>query len=624
MKQSCFAPRKKVIHARRDALFSSAGTVFGKMAYALPLCLLAFACAPMDAAALDCAALSSTPIYQVINPATQASLLTRWQNEANNAVQYGFTINKGELFRAAVAPADGLVAAHRLYKPSNGDFVWMINPSEIASAIQSYGYVDQGINFYVSPTPASCAQPVYRFYKNGIFRFAVSQVDRDALTASGWTTGNPLFYAGMAPSSTSEFHMGVASHLGDPGRKSDGKTDSEIALTEMGATSLRDEAGWDQVDNPGPAAATAKFKTVAKNGGKLLLILDYGNPQYLQGGGFPNTTAERKAFLEYANKMIAQIGYQNLAGIEVWNEWANYMGWFPEWGWTRPGWGAPCPDDKTDKAGCPVMYSKLVETLLYPEREGLSVPSLRQTAPGVPVVVNAISARDAEWTTASMNYLRDHKVQVDGAAIHPYVTYLNGCPGTSNAAAAGPQTAVNCVVTVSDEIARDYGKRLPMWVTEVGWSRGGDHAVTADVQARYAVETYVRARATGMVRGVWWYDLQDDNTTDKGEANYGLIGRDPADKTRPGALHPSGQAFSALAHFWAGCSSVTGAYQANNRTFQVSCPGGTRQIILAATANELAQASAKGATLVDLLGQQANVPAGGNVSLLVGRPVGVK
>jgi hypothetical protein len=500
----------------------------------------------------------------------------------------------------------------------------MTNPNEIASAVQKYGYVDHGPNFYVSSSQNSCTQPVYRFLKGNVHRFAVTQAEQNALIASGWIAEGIKFYGGMPPTTgiSDQFYMGVASHLGDPGRKSDGKTIGEIALTEMGVTSLRDEAGWDEVDKPG-TTATDKFKIIARNGGKLLFILDYGNPKYMQGGGFPDTTAERKAFLEYANKMIGQIGYQNLAGIEIWNEWDIYMGWFDFWGWERPNWDAPCPDDKTDKPGCPRMYGKLVETLLYPEREGLNVPSLRQTAPGVPVIVNAISARNAAWTTASMNYLRDRNVQVDGAVIHPYVSHLNGCPGTSTAASAGPQVAVNCVVTVSDEVARDYGRRLPMWVTEVGWSRGGNRAVTADVQAQYVVEMYVRSRATGMVRGVWWYDLQDDNVADVSEANYGLVGRDPTDRARPGALHPSGQAFSALARFWADCSSVNGAYK-DNRTFQLSCAGGTRQIILAATASELTQASARGATLVDLLGQRANVSPGGNVSSLVGRHVGVR
>jgi hypothetical protein len=269
------------------------------------------------------------------------------------------------------------------------------------------------------------------------------------------------------------------------------------------------------------------------------------------------------------------------------------------------------------------MYAQLVESLLYPEREGLGVPSLREAAPGVPVLGNAISARSNAWTTASMQYLREHNVQIDGAVIHPYVSYPNGCPGTEGKTGAGPQVAVNCIVTVSDEIARDYGQRLPMWVTEVGWSRAGGRAVTADVQAQYLVEMYVRSRATGMVRGVWWYDLQDDiHTNDVSEMNFGLMGRDPSDQARPGALHPSGEAFSALAHFWAGCASVDGAYK-DNRTFQVPCADGTRQIILAATADELAQASATGATLVDLLGQQADVAPGGDVAPLVGHPVGV-
>ena len=178
-----------------------------KSAWALPLCMAAFAGAPAGAAALNCAALSS-PIYQVINPTLRTNLLTPWQNEAVSASQYGFTQSNGTPFRASVTPADGLVAAHRLYKRSSQDFVWMINPAEIASATRSYGYADLGVNFYVSPYPASCTQPVYRFYKNGVFRFAVSQADRDALTASGWTSEGVKFYGGVSPENNSSMPVG--------------------------------------------------------------------------------------------------------------------------------------------------------------------------------------------------------------------------------------------------------------------------------------------------------------------------------------------------------------------------------------------------------------------------------
>ncbi|MCL2455173.1 MAG: hypothetical protein FWD18_07750 [Micrococcales bacterium] len=420
-----------------------------------------------------------------------------------------------------------------------------------------------------------------------------------------------------APIVPDRWYMGVASHLGDArGRASDGKMIGEIALTELGAMSLRDEAFWSEMKR-GEPHFTGKLAVVGQHGGKLLLILDYGNPDLQQGGPFPDSPGERQAFLEYANEAISRIGYQNLAGIEIWNEWNVYMGWGGKY-----RWGDPCPTDPTDAPGCPRMYAQLVETLLYPEREGLTLPSLRQTAPGVPVIVNAISARDPAWTSASMGYLRDRGVQVDGAAIHPYVAFHNGCPGTERPP-SGPQVAARCVAVTAEDVARDYGQRLPMWVTEVGWSRAGTHAVSHETQAVYLVETYVRTRATGVTAGIWWYDLQDDlHPGSPEEAHYGLVGRDPSDVVRPGAVHPSGRAFAALARFWAGCASISGAYQ-QNRAFTLTCADETRQIILAATADELAAAAAGGGTLVDLLGERPHVPASGDVASLAGRPVGI-
>ena len=179
-------------------VFTHAGATLRKSAWALPLCMAAFACAPAGAAAPDCSALSR-PIYQVINPSIQTNLLTPWQNEAASVSQYGFTQSRGAPFQASLAEADGLVAAHRLYNPASHDFIWITSPNEIASATRNYGYVDQGINFYVSPSPSSCTQPVYRFLRGKVHRFAVSQEDQDALTASGWTPEGVMFHGGTSP-----------------------------------------------------------------------------------------------------------------------------------------------------------------------------------------------------------------------------------------------------------------------------------------------------------------------------------------------------------------------------------------------------------------------------------------
>ncbi len=426
----------------------------------------------------------------------------------------------------------------------------------------------------------------------------------------------PAAPAPTRPAQPDQFLMGIASHLGNSKpRTSDGRLDGEIALDLLGATTLRDEAGWDVMDHPG---WTDALQLVPRNGGKVMLLLDYGNPKYLDGGAFPDTPDERKAFLEFARAAVAKVGPGNLAGLEVWNEWDNYLGWDGAY-----EWGDPCPVDPSDAAGCPRVYAELVESLLYPEREDLGVPSLREAAPGVPIVVNAISARDAPWTEAVMSRLRDRDVEVDGAVVHPYVSGHNGCPGTSGPPPAGPQVAAACVRLVADEVTAAYGQRLPVYVTEAGWSSwDGPGGVSEDVQARNLVELYVRARATGDTAGIWWYDLLDDHSHDPAETRFGLVRRDPSDPERPGQIKPAGYAYAALARFWAGCTSVDGAYQGNRR-FTLPCPDGTRQIVLDATRAELDAALAGGEALVDLLGQRPPVGPGGDVTTLVGHPVGL-
>jgi hypothetical protein len=169
-----------------------------KFVWLSPLFLSSLISIPANAAPDICSTLSS-PIYQVINPNSQANLLTYSPNEANNAaIQYGFTQTNGTPFSASLTAANGLVAVHRLYSAASNDFIWMTSPSEIASAVQKYGYVDQNVYFYVPSSESSCTQPVYRFLKGNKHRFAVSQADQDALAASGWTSEGIKFYAGYA------------------------------------------------------------------------------------------------------------------------------------------------------------------------------------------------------------------------------------------------------------------------------------------------------------------------------------------------------------------------------------------------------------------------------------------
>jgi len=169
---------------------------------------LGLAATSAAAASPDCSALTSSPIFQVINPGTGANLLTPWQDEASNAAAHGYTVGNGTPFQASLGAASGLVGAHRMYNARSKDFFWTINANEIASAIRRYGYADQGINFYVAPTAASCTQPVYRFQLGGMHRYAVSQQEQDALTAGGWSREGIAFHGGMAADTDSSMPVG--------------------------------------------------------------------------------------------------------------------------------------------------------------------------------------------------------------------------------------------------------------------------------------------------------------------------------------------------------------------------------------------------------------------------------
>ncbi|MBP6216583.1 MAG: metallophosphoesterase [Luteimonas sp.] len=165
----------------------------------------------LHAQQVDCAALDD-PVHHRVNPASSANLLTTWLSEAENAEsRYGFTDDRGAPIRASRTPIGGLSAVHRLYKGSSGDFVWIANPAEIASAVANWGYVDQGPNFYASRTPVACMQPVYRYLKGSKHRHAFSDGERSTLAAAGWVSEGISFYArpGTEPEVDTTFSIAV-------------------------------------------------------------------------------------------------------------------------------------------------------------------------------------------------------------------------------------------------------------------------------------------------------------------------------------------------------------------------------------------------------------------------------
>lgn len=208
------------------------------------------------AAAASCSAFSS-PIRDQTSPTTKAQLLTRSSSESASYAGYGFTHNRGLSFMVAPSAGSSLGAVHRLYKPSNRDLFYSLNTEEIARAVRSYGYQDQGVAFYASTSRPSCLMPVTDYYKGGIHRFITRSAEAVALEANGWSRSRVRFYVG-APPSDPAFSVGV---IPDTQQEVLSATDTRYAnrtqwlASSRSALDLRyvvhvgDSVNWDTTDH---------------------------------------------------------------------------------------------------------------------------------------------------------------------------------------------------------------------------------------------------------------------------------------------------------------------------------------------------------------------------------------
>jgi hypothetical protein len=156
--------------------------------------------APAAAVASGSCSEFSYDLTQLVNPKTDASLLSRWTGEGAEADTFGFTENDGVVAEVAASKGTDLTAIWRLYKA--GDFVWATEGADVDSFVAA-GYTRQFVDFYAAGTGADCLAPLYRFKRDGVHRMATESAGV-ALVKDGWTREAVGFYvvdpnAGQAP-----------------------------------------------------------------------------------------------------------------------------------------------------------------------------------------------------------------------------------------------------------------------------------------------------------------------------------------------------------------------------------------------------------------------------------------
>lgn len=307
-------------------------------------------------------------------------------------------------------------------------------------------------------------------------------------------------FCGM-PAVASEFTIGVGTHL------SGGKRPIEKTLNMLsaaGVASLRDDAPWALVEQKKrelhiPAHWDLLVNEARKRNLELLLILDYGNKFY-DDGGKPHSPEGIAAFTRYAEFVVRHFKGR-VFRYEIWNEWEHRTGN------TTPG----SAED----------YIRLVRSVY---------PAIKKIDPQAEVLVGASGNESIRGKYLRRILELGILYYADALSLH---TYLH-CERSGS----GPDEWASWMRIIERELAVQTDKRPSFYITEMGWpSHTGKCGISEEKQAEYLYRMFEVACELSFIKGIWWYDVQDDgpDSTNQ-EHNFGLVRTDFTEKPAFGAF----------------------------------------------------------------------------------------
>lgn len=294
-----------------------------------------------------------------------------------------------------------------------------------------------------------------------------------------------------------QFYLGACFHFGS---SATGDVDANLALFEQaGLNAGRDERAWQFVEWKKGELRYFKNGLIERmaarlhdRGGCFINILCYGHSGYCDGGRTPKTPEAIEAFCRYSEFVAGEI--KGVATFhQVWNEWDAHPG--------------------TDTLESHREYVKLLAAV---------APRIRAVDPDAKIMS----------TSATMNYKLENLLKagalqyVDALSLHPYVSWRG--PGKDTV-----EFWYELMERMDQTIRKyNHGKSFPVYITEIGWPASmNEKGYTEATQAIYAAQLLCSIRTFPFVKGLLWYDFQNDNSLPEShEANFGLIRADTTPK----------------------------------------------------------------------------------------------
>ena len=277
----------------------------------------------------------------------------------------------------------------------------------------------------------------------------------------------------------------------------EGKTDAARFGTlskQAGMNTFRTDVQWWDIEiSPGELSVPAYLANLENavndalaRGDRPLLVLDYGNDFY-ENRGFPISDAAQAGFVRFA-EFVARHFKGRVSQYEVWNEW-------------NIGTGTP-----SGNPGSAADYARLLKKVYT---------AVKNVDPSIQVIAGATSQIPSDWITTMIGQAEG---KYDAISVHPY-NYSNGPVGRTPEAAMASLNALNQLVT------KAAGKSVPLYLTEMGWpTHNGWNGADKDTAANFTARMNLLLNQMPFVKGIWWYDFQDDGTDlAEPEQNFGLM-----------------------------------------------------------------------------------------------------
>lgn len=309
-----------------------------------------------------------------------------------------------------------------------------------------------------------------------------------------------ILYSGYSFS----FEVGVGTHISG----FTGTPEQYInLLKKYNITSFRTDYHWADVEKqrgvytPASHKLDALINLAVINNIKPILILDYGNPLYVNGK--PTTDNERDAFARYAAWTVSHFKGK-VDVFEIWNEWHLEK-----------------PRFLSQNQKSAQQYVSLVHSCYT---------AIKKVDPNVKVIAGSFNPtqkdeiiwQDKLFELGFLNY-------IDGVSIH---TYHN-----TDSTFMPPQDNLSLIDAMQEKIIKIKGAVLPVYITEIGISDYYKNKIPQADIGKFASEYFMFSAKRNYIQGVWWYDFINDGIDKKnGEHNFGMLNRDLSEKDTASAI----------------------------------------------------------------------------------------